>query len=119
MEFELVKRVQTLEPRNSPAARHSTSNDRIREYMTYIRHLYSRQPTMSAYFDMPVEICSVVCTKCGTATFRWLAEVFSCNVCGAKFNLADGEEAYPDISMEDSSDAADNAGWEQEGKEVN
>lgn len=71
---------------------------------------------MSAYYNLPVEISTVVCTRCDTATFGWLAEVFSCGECGGNdFNPADDEEASSDISMEDSSecegtdfDSADN-----------
>lgn len=63
---------------------------------------------MSAYFNLPVEVSTVVCTRCDTATFGWLAEVFSCSECGGNdFASAEDEEADSHISMEDSSDAAD------------
>ncbi len=37
---------------------------------------------MSAYLNTAVKIDTMVCTKCGTESFAWLAEVFSCPVCG-------------------------------------
>lgn len=37
---------------------------------------------MSAYLDVPVEIDTMVCTTCGTASFAWLAEIFVCPICG-------------------------------------
>jgi len=63
---------------------------------------------MSAYFNLSVEVSTVVCTRCDTATFGWLAEVFSCSECGGNdFAPAEDKEANLNITMEDSSDAAD------------
>ena len=63
---------------------------------------------MSAYFNLPVEVSTVVRTRCDTATFEWLAEVFSCSECGGNdFAPAEDKEANLNITMEDSSDAAD------------
>lgn len=97
---------------------------------------------MSAYLNLPVEISTVVCTRCDTATFGWLAAVFCCSGCGGNdfdpvddeeadsdtsmkdsseceetdFDSADNEEVDSNISMEDGSDAADTAKRKQEGK---
>jgi uncharacterized Zn finger protein (UPF0148 family) len=71
---------------------------------------------MSAYFDIPVETSVVVCPRCKTPTFAWLAEVFLCNKCGAKFDLADDEEADSVISKEESHGAANISNGNKEGE---
>ena len=61
----------------------------------------------------------MVYTRCDTAAFEWLAEVFSCGGCGGNdFDPADDEQVDSDISMEDSSDAANIAKRTQDGKEA-
>ena len=37
---------------------------------------------MSAYYNIPADINTMVCTTCGTIVFAWLAEVFECPTCG-------------------------------------
>ena len=133
MEFDLVKgnnswnhRPHVTPQTLSLAARHSTNTNHTCGYIKHIRHLhFTKTTTMSAYYNIPVETSIVVCSECKTATFGWLAAVFTCHECEgtvfipAEDEEADGEEADPDISMEDNSDAADIAKREQAGEKAN
>jgi hypothetical protein len=88
-----------------------------RIYKAYPPFTFQKKKTMSAYFDIPVETSTVVCTRCKTPTFGWLAEVFSCSECeGNDFAPTEDEEADSDISIKDSSGAADIANENKKGK---